>query len=186
MPARRPQTGNRLLCPGEVQPSGHLRLQESRHLERLEPPGRRLHTQQGCVCFTTSCTQNVFPVYFISILFKSQCCFLSWPRGFLIINLSSAIRVRKTMSVCPLNILGWQIQTACEPGPGRHQWAARLDRDLPARVKNWNESGCRPPKIDQVKTLFVQKLWVEAGLRTDDVSRGRKMLPSLFQLYFFQ
>lgn len=83
VPAGRPQTWNRVFCPGEVQPSGHLRLQESRHLERLEPPGRRLHTRQGCVCFTVSHTQEklkmsfecVFVLYFIPILSKVSALF---------------------------------------------------------------------------------------------------------------
>lgn len=46
VPPRRPPAWDRLFCPGEVQPSGHLWLEEGRHLERLEPSDRRLHAQQ--------------------------------------------------------------------------------------------------------------------------------------------
>lgn len=40
----RPSPWDGIFRPGEVQPSRHLRLQEGRHLERLEPPDRCLHT----------------------------------------------------------------------------------------------------------------------------------------------
>lgn len=49
MSAGRPPARHRLFCPGEVQSSGHLWLQEGRHLEWLEPPSCCLHTQQWWV-----------------------------------------------------------------------------------------------------------------------------------------
>lgn len=85
--ASRPHTWNRVLCPGEGQPSGHLRLQEGGHLERLEPPGRRLHAQQGCVSFTISSFQENVKMsgelYILSPSYlKSQRCSLLDPVAF--------------------------------------------------------------------------------------------------------
>lgn len=82
--------------------------------------------------------------------------------------------------------MGWQIQTACDPGHNRHQWAAYLDRDLPAQDKKKNrkesggrlkESACRlvQRSIKLRRCLFVSvthrafKLRVNAGLGTDNV-----------------
>ncbi|XP_066839811.1 cytokine receptor-like factor 1 isoform X4 [Anser cygnoides] len=46
VPPGRPPPQHRLLRPGALQPLRHLRLQEGRHLERLEQPHGRLHPAQ--------------------------------------------------------------------------------------------------------------------------------------------
>lgn len=111
---------------------------------------------------------------------------MSWPLGpFLVINLSSAIKVRKTTSVCPV-LTSWagRSKPHVTRDTNRHQWAGCLDRDLPAQDKKLKRVGRTQRSIKLKRCLFrlchtrAHKLWVEVGLGTDNVlccSWGRRL-----------